>query len=182
MNNTVITFNPVSHCEICGCAREKMPIEDWQILNDYFTTHNIEPYEAVRGLRVNTKTASGTTATPESASRSVTSTAAASPSSATHAEQATNTKEHTIPTLSELLGAELKAAAPPGTIAYSYLAVRVTAPTGRRLYITRAHGKSGTWRIQPTTRLGAIDPHGIQRDRETTRKIALHFAKTGAMP
>lgn len=58
MNSTVITFHPVSHCEICGCAREKMSIEDWQILADYFATHNIEPYEAVRGLRVNTKTAS----------------------------------------------------------------------------------------------------------------------------
>ena len=139
-------------------------------------------YSETAPARVNAKCASGITATPESASRSVTLTAAASPLSATHAEQATNTKEHTIPTLSELLGAELEAEAPPGTIAYSYLAVRVTAPTGQRLYITRAHGKSGTWRIQPTTRLGAIDPHGIQRDRETTRKIALHFAKTGAMP
>ena len=58
MNSTIITFTPVSHCEICGNAREKMRIGDWQILEDYFTAHNIDPYEAVRGLRVNTYSAS----------------------------------------------------------------------------------------------------------------------------
>ena len=96
----------------------------------------------------------------------------------------THEKELTInanSTICEKLGAEIRRLAPPGSVEYSYLMIRVTAPNGRRLFIERPHDKTGTWRIRPTNQLGTLPTHGTRHDRETTIKIALHFAKTGEL-
>lgn len=53
-----IKFTTVSECPTCGIQRESMKIEDYWLFEQFFISKGLNPFDYIRDLRVNTRTAS----------------------------------------------------------------------------------------------------------------------------
>lgn len=53
-----IKFTSVSECLSCGIQRESMKIEDYWLFEEFYKSKNLDPFDYMRDLRVNGRTAS----------------------------------------------------------------------------------------------------------------------------
>ena len=53
-----IKFTTVSECPSCGIQRESMSIEDYWLFEEFYESKGLDPFDYIRDLRVNVRTAS----------------------------------------------------------------------------------------------------------------------------